>query len=418
MHAEILAIGDEITSGQQLDTNSQWLSQRLEELGVRTLFHCTVGDELEPCVAVFRQAIDRAEVVMATGGLGPTADDLTRQALAEATDRPLSLDADALQHIRAMFARRKRPMPQRNEVQAMFPAGSRVVHNPHGTAPGIDLEVAREGRGPCRVICLPGVPAEMVEMWHDSVAATIAGFVGGGRRVIQRRRIHCFGVGESQIESMLPDLIRRGRQPAVGITASGATISLRITAEGATEQECHAAMEPTVATIRQCLGSLIFGEEDDQLQDVVVRLLRERGKTLATTEYATAGLLAEWLSGVEGSADMYRGGLVLPERCRHMENSPHFNGEELGFGNKCSVEEMAIGCREQFGADYGLAIGTILPSPAGREAGVEGESPPSVVLALASSAGVRQKAIPCGIHPAILRIYVAKHALNFVRLSL
>ena len=239
MHAEILAIGDEITSGQTLDTNSQWLSQRLEELGVRTLFHATVGDELEPCAEVFQRAIDRADVVVATGGLGPTADDLTRQALAQATGRPLKLDPEALEYIRAMFARRSRPMPPQNELQAMFPAGSRVVRNPHGTAPGIDLEVPREGRAPCRVICLPGVPAEMVEMWHDSVAATIAGFVGGGRRVIRRRKINCFGAGESQIESMLPDMIRRGRQPTVGITASKATISLRIAAEGATEEECY-----------------------------------------------------------------------------------------------------------------------------------------------------------------------------------
>ena len=144
MHAEILAIGDEITSGQTLDTNSQWLSQRLEELGVRVLYHTTVGDELAPCAEVFRQAIDRADLVVATGGLGPTADDLTRQALAQATGRELQLDPEALEHIRGMFARRGRPMPPQNELQAMFPAGSRVVRNPHGTAPGIDLEVPRE----------------------------------------------------------------------------------------------------------------------------------------------------------------------------------------------------------------------------------------------------------------------------------
>ena len=400
MHAEILAIGDEITSGQLLDTNSQWLSQRLEELGVRVLFHSTVGDELEPCIEVFRRAIDRADLIVATGGLGPTADDLTREALAQATGRELRLDSEALEYILAMFARRKRPMPSQNELQAMFPAGSHVVRNPHGTAPGIDLEAPRDGRTPCRVICLPGVPAEMVEMWHDSVAATIGRFVGSNRRVIRRRRIHCFGAGESQIESMLPDMIRRGRQPTVGITASRATISLRIAAEGQTEEECYAAIELTVATIRECLGTLVFGEEDDELQHVVVRLLRGRKKTLATAECGTTGLVAEWLASVDSVADVYRGGLVLTETAE-------------------SVEAMANGCREQFGADFGLAIGAGKPdelsSPAcGRGAG---ESR-TITLALASADGVQQRVIPVGIHPALTCIYIAKHSLNFVRLTL
>jgi nicotinamide-nucleotide amidase len=415
MLAEIISIGDEITSGQLLDTNSQWLSRRLEEFGVRTLFHTTVGDELEPCVAVLRQAIDRADLIVVTGGLGPTADDLTRQALAEATGRQLYLDADALEYIRAMFARRKRPMPQQNETQAMFPAGSRVVRNPNGTAPGIDLEVVRAGRGSCRAICLPGVPSEMIEMWRDSVSATIAAFVGGDRRVICHRRIHCFGAGESHIESMLPDLIRRGRQPTVGITANNATISLRIAAEGATEQECLAAMEPTVATIRQCLGSLIFGEEDDQLQDVVARRLREQGKTLATAECATSGLLAEWLSGVQCAADAYRGGFVLPERRSRAADSPLCNDKASSFDAVQSAEEMAADCRTRFGADCGLAVGAMVPSTAGEADSDQSNTTPDVVIVLASSDNAVKKIIPCGIHPAILRIYIAKHALNFLR---
>jgi nicotinamide-nucleotide amidase len=270
----------------------------------------------------------------------------------------------------------------------------------------------------------------MVEMWQDSVAATIGRFGSGSRRVIRRRRINCFGAGESQIESMLPDLIRRGRRPLVGINASKATIILRIAADGQTEEECYAAMEATVATIRQCLGTLVFGEEDDQLQDAVVRLLRENKKTLATAEWGPAGLVAEWLAGVDGSADAYRGGLVLT-------------------GSTESVEAMAVACREQFGADYGLAIGPIpasvsaaapaairkgsgdenlpspigrgagernFPSPIGRGAGGEGGLSPPVVFALASAAGVEQKSIPFGWHPALARIFCAKHALNFVRL--
>ncbi len=401
MNAEIIAIGDEITSGQNLDTNSQWLSQRLEELGVRVLYHSTVGDELAPGIEVFRHAIGRADVVVATGGLGPTADDLTREALAQATGRPLQLDGDAIEYIRCMFASRNRSMPTSNELQAMFPAGSRMVRNPHGTAPGIDLEVAREGTvpifvpakmglsplskpTPCRVICLPGVPAEMVEMWHDSVAATIAAFIGGSRRVIRRRLIHCFGAGESQLEGMLPDLIRRGRRPTVGITASKATITLRITADGATEEECLAAIAPVEATIRQCLGTLVFGEGDDELQNVVVRLLQERGKTLATAECGTAGLMAAWLSGVDDAGAVFRGGLVLADSTE-------------------SAETMAARCREQFHADYGLAIRN--------ESAI-------ISVALAGAEGVESKRLPDFVHPALSHIFRAKQALNFLRLAL
>ncbi len=423
MNAEIIAIGDEITSGQNLDTNSQWLSQRLEELGIRVLYHSTVGDELAAGVEVFRHAIARAEVVLATGGLGPTADDLTRQALAEATGRPLQLNAEAMEHIRRLFASRNRPMPASNELQAMFPAGSRVVRNPHGTAPGIDLEVSREGTvpifapakmglsplttptspTPCRIICLPGVPAEMIEMWRDSVAATIAAFVGGRRRVIRRRLVHCFGAGESQIEAMLPDLIRRGRRPTVGITASKATITLRITAEGENEEECLAAIAPVEATIRQSLGRLVFGEGDDQLQDVVVRLLRQQGKTLATAECGTAGLVAAWLSAADDAANVFCGGLVLGESTE-------------------PAEAMAVRCREQFQADLGLAI-RVLPSPAhGRGAGGEGsggEGGRSARISVAlAAAEVKSKDLPDFVHPALSHIFRAKQVLNFLRLAL
>jgi len=249
------------------------------------------------------------------------------------------------------------------------------------------------------VICLPGVPAEMIEMWRDSVAAAIAEFIGGSRRVIRRRLIHCFGAGESQVESMLPDLIRRGRRPTVGITASRATITLRITAEGGSEEECLAAIAPVEATIRQSLGTLVFGEGDDELQDVVVRLLRQHSKTLATAECGTAGLVAAWLSATDEAGDVFRGGLVLAE-------APE------------SPETTAARCREQFHADYGLAI-RILPSPAsGRGAGGEGDNPARISVALAAADGVQSSSLPDFVHPALSHIFRAKQALNFLRLTL
>ena len=162
--AEVIAIGDELASGQRLDTNSQWLSQRLGEIGIPVGFHSTVADDLASNIEVFRHAIARADVILCTGGLGPTADDLTREAVAAATGTELELDEPSLEHVRGIFARRGREMPERNRIQAMFPAGSRPIHNPEGTAPGIAMEIARADREPCRLFALPGVPAEMFQL--------------------------------------------------------------------------------------------------------------------------------------------------------------------------------------------------------------------------------------------------------------
>ncbi len=357
MQAEILSIGDEITSGQLLDTNSQWLSRRCEELGIRVLYHTSVGDDLEALVQVIRQAVRRSDVIVATGGLGPTADDLTRQAIADATGQPLVLDPQALEHVRGLFARRKRPMPKHNEVQALLPRGARMIHNPHGTAPGIALTVPRERAGASHLFSLPGVPAEMREMWPE-VADSLRK-LGAGSRTVCHRRINCFGAGESQVEALLPDLIRRGREPRVGINASQATIILRITAEGVTEADCLEAMEPTVETIHRALGNLVFGEGDEQLQHAVVRLLAQHEKTLATCEWGTGGLVADWLSEVDGASSSFLGGLVgssLSAFHHLLDGAP--SAEAV---NADAVGALAAGCRKRFDADLALAVGPFPP---------------------------------------------------------
>jgi nicotinamide-nucleotide amidase len=409
INAEILAIGDEITGGQLLDTNSQWLSQRLGELGVRVLYHSTVGDELQPGVEVFRSAIQRADIVISTGGLGPTADDLTRETLAAATDRPLVMAAEALAHIRQLFARRKREMPKSNEIQAYFPKGSRVVPNPNGTAPGIDLDVMRSDGGRCRFFALPGVPAEMREMWQGYLLAALRG-MGAGSRVILRRNIKCFGAGESQVESLLPDLIRRGRIPRVGINASRATIILRIVAEGDSEEHCRAQIEPTVAEIHKHLGTLVYGEGDDELQDVVLGLLRQRSQSLASAEIAPAGLVAQWLAKAGGGDGHYHGGLVAADKAA-MTHLLSLGSAPCGGEGESFVRAAAIACRQRFRVDFGLAVG---PLPSVSDSGESSQ----VHFALASMGGVQTWHVSSGIHPDIVGDYCAKHAINLVRLAL
>ncbi len=293
--AEIISIGDEMTSGQRLDTNSRWLSQQLGDLGVTTIRHTTIADDLDANIEVFASAAARADVVISTGGLGPTLDDLTRDALSAAFDAPLELDVDSLAHIEGMFAQRKRPMPERNRVQAMMPRGTRVIPNPHGTAPGIELSVPRAGQTDSRVFALPGVPAEMVEMWFGTVQGRIQQMLGPDVMPVMFHTVKLFGIGESDVEVKLPDLMRRDRHPRVGITVSRATISLRIVAQARSQAEFEALIAPTLAEIHEALGVLIFGSGEDELEHAILRHLREQQKTLAVVELGPCALAGNWL---------------------------------------------------------------------------------------------------------------------------
>ncbi len=412
MIAEVISIGDELTSGQRLDTNSQWLSQRLGELGVKVLYHSTVADDLQANISVFRTAIARSDVVVASGGLGPTADDLTREVLAQVSGRELLADEASLTHIRELFARHKRDMPERNRSQAFFPAGSRIIFNPNGTAPGIWMDVPRANGQRCHIFALPGVPAEMFEMFDKTVGPAVVG-LSDRPRVIRHRRIKVFGTGESHVEQMLPDLIRRGRQPSVGITVHAATITLRITAEGTTAEECRAAMEPTAATIRECLGSLVFGEDDDELEDAVLWLLETSNHTLCTTEAGTGGAVAKWLSRAALGRSFFLGGNVINSAAM-LVNSLGAAGDLVAAHGAASREvagAMAESCRARSGADFGLAIG---PFPA------DGAGNPDVpfYFSLATPDKVTTKASALVGHPSIWTPRAGKAALNLLRLTL
>jgi len=404
MRAEVIAIGDELTTGQRLDTNTQWLSQRLTELGVQVAFHTTITDELDDNVAAFRAAVNRVDIVVATGGLGPTADDLTRDAIAAAIGTKLVRDEASLAHIENLFASRGREMPERNQVQADFPDGSTPIHNPNGTAPGIEMQIARAEGSTCMLFALPGVPAEMHEMWQASVAARIRE-LQPEPRVTRHRSIKCFGVGESQLEAMLPDLIRRDREPRVGITASDATITLRITATGRYEQACQAAMEPTVATIYELLGTLVYGEEEDELQHTVLRLLEQQGLTLAVADWATEGLVSQWLQETGGDSGVLKSGVTISDRQQLTELTADM--EDHSAETAIVMAEMV---RTTTSANIGLAIAALPPDV--------NTSSAHVCAALAMPEGMHKLRFPCAAHPAIIKSRTAKQALNALRLVL
>ena len=392
--AEIIAIGDELTSGQRLDTNSQWISEQLGTIGVRVLFHTTVADDINSNIAAFHNAVRRTDVVICTGGLGPTADDLTRQSIAEAIGLPLIQDDDALTTIKAMFSRRDREMPERNVVQALFPEGSLVIPNPHGTAPGIDLKVTADDHS-SRIFALPGVPAEMKEMWKDTVLPRIIDSLPGPPAITTHKRIKCFGIGESDLEQRLPDIIKRGRIPTVGITVSKATITLRITASGANEEECHAISQPTADTIHEILGDLVFGYGDDELQHVVARQLKNTNQTIAIQETATHGQLSQWLTELDDFDGLTTASIKPGQR---------YEGDDATTSITTDVVEL----RKTSESDLAIIIGSIVtPS---HDHGI-----PVVHVALAHEGGVIHRTVNYTGHPDILVSRTAKQALDIIR---
>ena len=387
MNAEIIAIGDELVTGQRLDTNSRWLSAELAILGIPVTFHTTAADTMDAGIEAFRKAVDRADIVISTGGLGPTADDLTRDVLATVAAAPLELSHTALETIEASFARRGVPCPESNRRQALFPRGSHEIPNPNGTAPGIDLRIPVGTRTP-RVIALPGVPAELKPMWAATVMPALIAMLPEQATILQRR-IKCFGAGESAIEAMLPDLVRRGRDPLVGITAHEATITLRIVARGVDEAACHARIGPTEAIIREALGDLVYGVEDDEIEDAALAAIAREGGTLATAEIATCGQVATLFAAAATRANRssLMGGLVVPAT------------------DASAALPLAERARRETGAAYGLGVGPVRAAD-----GIE-----SVEIAIAGPQGGRIVEHRLGGAGTVKMSRAAKTAIDLVR---
>jgi nicotinamide-nucleotide amidase len=384
MIAIVLSIGDELVLGQTVDTNSAWLSAQLATIGWQVAAHVTVGDDQRAIEAAISDSASRCDVLIVSGGLGPTKDDLTRFAVAKVLSQPLEMNARWLEQMEKMFHRRGRVMAESNRSQAMIPRSARLIHNPVGTAAGIDADLNSTPTHACRVFVLPGVPREMQIMFERSIKPLLADMGGGG--VILARTLHTFGLGESNIGEMLGELMDRGRNPSVGTTVSGSVVSVRIAARYQQRQEAEKKLEETAAECGRRLGDLIYGTEEQTLASVVAGLLTENSvRTVVTAESCTGGLLAKMLTDIPGSSRYFQRGWITysnEAKTQLLEVDPALL-EAHGAVSEPVVKAMAQSARQQSGADFALAISGI----AGPDGGTPQKPVGTVCIGLAHEAG-------------------------------
>ena len=358
MRSIILSVGDELVLGQTVDTNSAWMSQQLAAHGCRVVGHQTVADDQPAIEAAILDSVRRADVLIVSGGIGPTPDDLTRQALAAALGVELDLDDAWLERLHAFWARRGGVMPEMNAIQARIPRGATLVDNPNGTAAGIDAAYqSGDLKSTCRVFVLPGVPKEMKAMFTAAVLPAVA--AAGGGAAIRSATLHTFCMGESAVAERLGDLMTRGRNPSVGTTVANGIVSLRVNSRFASVAEAQAKLDETVAACRAAVGDLIYGADGQSLPSVVLALLKtDRNATVATAESCTGGLLAKMLTDEPGSSAHFTQGWVTYSNLSKYERLgvPEDVINVYGAVSEPVVEKMAKAARRLAKADFALAV--------------------------------------------------------------
>ena len=342
---EIVTIGSELLLGQIIDTNTSYLAQELGRIGVTPRFRTSVGDRLEEISQVIRSGVERCDMVMTTGGLGPTLDDLTREAVARVAGVDLEFKEDLMVQIEEFFQRAGYKMPDNNRKQAYVPAGSQVVLNPVGTAPCFIAEA--KGKP---IICLPGVPRELKYLWDREISPWIRKRFGLSNQKVTYRVLKLVGLGESAVDRLIGDLMGVGKNPEVGLLASSGEIKIRITATARGDREAEGLIRPVEEEIRSRLGQKIFGTDDETLEGVIDSLLTQKGLSLGILETFTAGIAAQRLYAIPSSQLL--DSRVIPDQERLHE----LLGKGGGPLDIKTASTLAQEVRKMTHTDVGLSI--------------------------------------------------------------
>jgi len=377
MRAEIIATGSELLSGGVVDTNTVFLSEELLDIGIETAFKTIVGDDEKDMEDAVRIARERVDVILVTGGIGPTEDDITRRAIARVLKKRLVLSDDALKAVKAVF--KAKEYPAANDRQALIPAGARLLGNPVGVAPGFVLVEDEKF-----VAVLPGVPAEMQAMFREHLRPALEEHFGG-KAVIRRKVLHTCGLSESKVNELIQDILKQKR-PAVGLTARDTSVDIRIVAHEGSGARSRSTMERTEAEIRKKLGDTVYGVDGQEMEEIVGALLLQRKMTLAVAESCTGGLIGARITNIAGSSAYFERGVVVYSNAAKTEllGVPADLIERHGAVSREVAKAMAQEMRERARTDLGLAITGI----AGPSGGTPEKPVGLVYIALATAGGV------------------------------
>ncbi len=348
MRAEILSCGTELLLGYITDTNATYLAQSLSALGIDLYFVSQVGDNQERIVDTLKRAWKRSDLIIMTGGLGPTEDDLARESISALLGETMRVDPTLEAELRGLFAARHSAMPERNVKQATLIPSAQALPNPRGTAPGWWVEKDNH-----IIVAMPGVPREMYRMWEQEAIPRLKPYTGG---LIFTRILRVSGLGESSVEERL-DSFLHGNNPTLATYAKSDGIDVRITAKADTSEEAERLVAEMETKVRQVLGHYVFGTNKDTLQSVVGDLLLARNQTLAVMESLTGGLLSSTITDIPKSSKHFIGGVVAySDKLKEQMGVPHEIIEQYGTISEETAEAMAHAIREQLGADFGLGM--------------------------------------------------------------
>jgi nicotinamide-nucleotide amidase len=417
VNVEIINTGSELMLGRVLNTHQQWLCRRLADLGHVVTRQVAVADAGNDIQQAVREALGRADLIITTGGLGPTSDDITRELIAGLLGTKLVEDPAVLAHINNFFAKRNRPRPPKTSVETFVPQGARVFLNQFGTAPGLAMRIApnpfRADGTISWLIMLPGPPRELRPMFDDSVVPLLRGELAD--EIFVCRTLRSTGIGESRVQEMvegdLQPLVAQGLD--IGYCARPGAVDVRLTARGAGAKKIVHQGE---AVVQRILGANIFGYDDDEMEQVIVRLLQSRKKSLALAESCTGGLIAHRLTNVPGASDVFLGGVVSYAN-RAKETFLGVSAEDLRANGAVSepiARAMAAGAREKFGSDFAVAV-TGIAGPGGGSA----EKPVGTVfMALASPSGVEVRKLLNPWDRETFKQVTAQQAFEWLRIQL